>query len=309
MAGETGHSTAGANFGANVLTDIYLQKIFQDANRRKLVVVPLGKQADLPENMGKTVRWNRMVQPAALSTVAEGSVTTVTLTTVTVTSTLLDYAASYGYTRFMELTAISGTIPEIVETAGYQMALSAETITYSSALTDATQIDAGVGMTAETLRSAVAALDGADAVEHPMAAAKGLKYCGVFSPEQGYDMMGEGAPTWWQAKNSEVEASFRTPWGDSPASAALYNTIIKTSTVVTTQSASSEEFGYVVGGQAFGTVSLGPGTPMSPQVYITRPSERVDRAARDQGTIGTYMLYAAELLAAANSREIKSDIT
>lgn len=309
MAGEPGHSTAGSNFGPNVLTDVYLQKIFQDANRRKLVVIPLGKKADLPENMGKTVRWNRMVQPATLSTVAEGNVTSVTLTTVTVTATLLDFAASYSYSRFLELTAISGTIPEIVETAGYQMALTAETITYSSALTDATQIDAGTGMSAETLRSAVAALDGADAVDHPAATAVGLKYCAVMSPEQGYDMMGEGAPTWWQAKNTDVEATFRTPWAGTPASAGLYNTIIKTSTVVTTQSAASEEFGYVVGGEAFGTVSLGPGTPMSPAVFITRPSERVDRAARDQGTVGTYMLYAAELLAAANSREIKSDIT
>ena len=303
------HYTAATNFGANVLTTVYLQTMFEEANKRDFVVYPLGKVAALPEKMGKTVRWNRMAMPAVLSALTEDDPTTVTLTTTTVTSTLLDYGASYPYSRFLEMTAIQDTIPEIVSTAGYQFGLTCETVCYSSALTDATQIDAGVAMTADTLRTAVSTLDGLDAIKHPQAKALGGRYCAVFSPEQAYDMMGEGAPTWWQAKNNQVEATFQTPWDGTPAASMLYGTFIKTSTVVTTQSASSEEFGYVIGGAAFGTVSLGQGNPLSPRVVITTPEQRVDRAARDQGSIGTWGLFSAEMLNGNNLREIKSDIT
>lgn len=303
------HYTGASNFGPNVLTTVYLQKIFEEANKKKRIALPLGKEAQLPENMGKTVRWNRMVMPGTLSAVSEDTPTTVTLTTATVTATLLDYSATYPYSRFLELTAIEDTIPEIVSTAGYQVSLTADTICYSSALTNHTQISGGVAMTAEVLRSTVSTLDGLDAIPNPVAEALGGKYCATFSPEQAYDMMGEGAPTWWQAKNLQVEPTFKTPWDGTPASAMLYNTFIKTSTVITTQSSASNEFAYVIGGADFGTVFLGPGDPRSPRVIITTPEQRVDRAGRDQGTIGTWFLFAAALLNDNNGREISTAIT
>jgi hypothetical protein len=246
-----------------------------------------------------------------LSAVSDDTPTTVTITTATVTATLLDYSATYPYSRFLELTAIEDTIPEIVSTAGYQVSLTADTICYSSALTNFTQINGGVAMTAEVLRSSVSTLDGLDAVPNPVAEAMGGRYCATFSPEQAYDMMGEGAPTWWQAKNLQVEPTFKTPWDGTPASAMLYNTFIKTSTVVSTASLTSggQEFGYVIGGAAFGTVFLGPGDPRSPRVIITTPEQRVDRAGRDQGTIGTWFLFAAIDLNPNNARELATNIT
>lgn len=304
------YTTGLATFGANVVTPAYLQKIFEDPLHRDCVAVPLGKQADLPKGMGKTVRWNRMNNPTAATTaLTEGDpAEATTLTTATVTATLADYGTFYSYSEFLELTAISGTIPEIVEQCGYQAALTVETLVYQQALTDNTQIDAGTALAAENIRVASATLHGLDAPHHP-ASPGGAYYCGIFSPEQVYDMMGEGAPTWVQAKNKEIEGSMYGPWGGGTvANAAIYDVIIKASTVVTTQSASTEEFGYVIGKGNFGTAMVGPGTPISPAVYVTPPSARVDRPLRDQGTIGWKVYFVSELLYANTGREIKSDI-
>ena len=303
------YTTGLATFGANVLTPAYLQKLFEDPLHADLVVNPLGKEASLPMSMGKTVRWNRMNNPTAATTALTEADPTeaTTLTTATVTATLKDYGTFYSYSEFLELTAIPDTIPEIVSQCGYQAALTVETLNYQLALTDNTQIDAGLAMTAETVRTTVATIRGLDAKPHP--ATPGSAYfAAVMSPEQAYDMMGEGSPTWMQAKNRDIEAAMTLPWDQSPATSSLYGVLIKTSTVVTTQSASTEEFAYIIGKGNFGTVNIGPGSPMSPVVIATPPSARVDRPLRDQGTIGWKIYYAAELLNANTGREIKSDI-
>lgn len=299
-------STGTANFGPNVLTTVYLQKMFEDPLHADLIAYPLGKVADLPEGMGKTVRWNRMQNPSAQTTsIAEDTPGTTTLTTATVTATVADYGRQYVYSAFLEKTAIKDTIPEIVRQAGYEAALTVETLTYTQALTDATQIDAGVALTAETIRIGVATLEGLDAKRHPMC--NGF-FGGIFSAEQLYDMMGEGAPTWVQAKRGDLQAAMVTPWTGTPASAAIYNCLLKQSSVVTTQSAASEEFGYIIGKDSFGTVALTAGNLLSPRVVVTPPEARVDRATRDQGTIGWLVFYVSELLNANSIREIKSDI-
>ena len=304
------YTTGLATFGANVLTPAYLQKIFEDPLHADLIVEPLGKPADLPKGMGKTVRWNRMNNPTAVTTsLTEADPTeATTLTTATVTATLADYGTFYSYSEFLELTAISGTIPEIVEQCGYQAALSAETLAYIQALTDFTQIDAGTALAAENIRSTCAVLHGLNAKHHPKTPG-GAYYAGIFSPEQVYDMMGEGAPTWVQAKNKDIEGQMYGPWDGSVANGSIYDCMIKASTVVTTQSASSEEFGYIIGANSFGTAMVGPGSPMAPQVIVTKPSERVDRPLRDQGTIGWKIYLVHEMLNIANGRELKTDIT
>lgn len=306
-------ATGTSALGPNVLTPAYLQKIFEDPLHRDLKAVPLGKPADLPINMGKTVRWNRMQNPAAMTTslAEETDLSTtfaVTLTTATVTATVADYGAYYTYTDFLEQTAISGTIPEIVEQCGYQAALSVETLCYTQSLTDNTQIDAGVALTAESIRVACATLHGLDA-KHHRTTPGGAYYAGLFSPEQCYDMMGEGAPTWVQAKSRDIQAAMDKPWDETTATSSIYDCIIKMSTVVTTQSTGGEEFGYVIGNGNFGVAHIGAGSPMSPVVIVTPPSVRVDRALRDQGTVGWKIYFVSELLNAATGREIKTDIT
>jgi N4-gp56 family major capsid protein len=303
------YTTGLATFGANVLAPAYLQKIFEDPLHADLVATPLGKPADLPKGMGKTVRWNRMNNPTAATTaLTEGDPSeATTLTTATVTATLKDYGTFYSYSEFLELTAISGTVPEIVEQCGYQAALTVETLTYQLALTDNTQVDAGTALAADSIRTVLGTLHGLDAKHHPQTPG-GRYYAGIFSPEQVYDMMGEGAPTWVQAKQTTIEGGMYGPWDGTVANCSIYDCIIKASTVVTTQSAASEEFGYIIGKGNFGTAMIGPGTPMSPAVYITPPSARVDRPLRDQGTIGWKIYYSAELLYANTGREVKSDI-
>lgn len=303
------YTTGLATFGANVLTPAYLQKMFEDPLHADLVAHPLAKDADLPVGMGKTVRWNRMSNPVAATTALTEADPTeaTTLTTATVTATLKDYGTFYSYSEFLELTAIQDTIPEIVSQCGYQAALTVETLDFQLALTDNTQIDAGVAMTAETVRVAAATIRGLDAKPHPATPGGGY-YAGILSVEQAYDMMGEGSPTWMQAKSRDIEAALNLPWDQKPATSSLYGVLFKTTSVVTTQSAATEEFGYIIGKGNFGAANIGPGTPLSPKVIATPPSARVDRPLRDQGTIGWKIYYASELLNAATGREIKSDI-
>jgi N4-gp56 family major capsid protein len=302
-------STATANFGPNVLTPAYLQTVFQDPLHARLLTYELGKIADLPENMGKTVRWNKMANPAAATTsLAEDDPSTTTLTTVTVTATLADYGTKYVYSKFLELTALKQTIQQISSQAGYEAALTTDTLNFTQALTDATQVDAGVAMTAETVKTVCQTLQGLNCPPHPATPGEAF-LAGIFSPEQCYDMMSEGAPTWMQIKRQELAAAMRLPWRSQDATGAVYDAVIRMTTVVTSQSASSEEFGYIMGAGAFGVVSLGAGNPMSPTITLTPPSARVDRANRDQGTLGWLLFYVSELINGSCIREIKSDVT
>ena len=298
------HYTGATNWGANLLTDVYLQKKFITRLEKSLAMVPLGKMATLPEKMGKTVGWNLMSNPGALSALSEDNPTAVTLTTTYVTAVLGDYASNYPYTRFLELTATEDTIPEIVSAAGYQMALSWDTDTHV-AVASATQIDAGVAMTAETIRTASYTLDALNTQPHSKANGN---LVAVLGSEQCYDMFGEGAPTWVQAMRGDLESSMRTPVGsDGSVKSVIYGTMIRRSTNCV--QATNEEYGYIFGDEAFGVAMIGPGTPMSPQVYVTPPSARVDRAARDVGSVGSISFFVAKLLDANRIRELKSDVT
>lgn len=299
------HYTAAANFGANVLTDVYLQKKFIERLEASLAMVRLGKIATLPEKMGKTVGWNLMSNPAVLSALSEDNPTAVTLTTTYVTAVLLDYASNYPYTKFLEVTAAEDTIPEIVSAAGYQMALTWDTATHAS-VNAATQIDAGVAMTADVIRNASYVLDNLNVQGHPMTPS-GANLIAVLGSEQCYDMFGEGAPTWVQAMRGDLESSMRTPISGGQVKNVIYNTLIKRSTNCV--QTGNEEYGYIFGNEAFGVGMIGPGTPMSPQVYVTPPSARVDRAARDVGSIGSISFFVAKLLDANRIRELKSDVT
>jgi N4-gp56 family major capsid protein len=298
------HYTNTTNFGPNVLTDVYLQKKFQTRLEASLAMVLLGKNATLPEKMGKTVGWNLLSNPAALSALSEDNPTAVTLTTTYTTAVLLDYASNYPYTKFLELTAAEDTIPEIVSAAGYQMALTWDTATHT-AVNAATQIDAGVAMTAETVRKAAYVLDNLNVQPHSKANGN---LVAVLGSEQCYDMFGEGAPTWVQAMRGDLESSMRTPIGAAGSvKSVIYGVMIKRSTNCVI--ASSEEYGYIFGDEAFGVAMIGPGNPMSPQVYVTPPSMRVDRAARDVGSIGSISFFVAKQLDANRIRELKSDVT
>ena len=299
------HYTAATNFGTNVLTDVYLQKKFVKRLEARLAMTLLGKRAILPENMGKTVGWNMLSNPAALSAVTEDTPTAVTLTTTYTTAVLLDYASNYEYSKFLEITATPDTIDEIVGAAGYQMGLTWDTACHT-AVNAATQIDAGTAMTADVLRRAAYTLDNLNTQPHPSTPG-GAFLVAVLGSEQCYDMFGEGAPTWVQAKRGDLESAMATPMKDSVSSAAIYNVIIKRSQNCV--QATNEEYGYIFGDEAFGVAMVGPGSLMSPQVYVTPPSARVDRAARDLGSIGSISFFVAKQLDANRIRELKSDVT
>lgn len=320
------YTTGLANFGANVLPTVWVERTFVPVLRSRLQLVPLGRESSLIENNGKTVRWNIFTNPAADSgTVAEGGTPTndTQVTTTAITATLSEYGGYSEFSKFLVRTAISGTMEEIIQTLAYKAALSLDVVCMDGLVAASpTSIDAGVAMTADALRRAVADLQGAGqstlgyaaghvgAVEPHPKSPGGAFYCFVASPEAAWDMIGEGAPTWSQAKNDQIESNLRTPLEGTPASSAIYQAIVKITDAFQrdTGTAPDNDLNYLIGKDAFGTVSLASNI-MRPEVRVVMPDERIDRVLRNVGYASYWLLFASSVIDANRFTEVLSDAT
>ena len=302
--------TGSAEFGANLLQDMFHAKVFVSTLRRNLIALPLATMEDAARSSGKSVRWQFFSNPTAVVTpITEGATpgTGEDLTTTPIHGTMQEYGDYFDVSRFLMTTAASGTKEAIVEAAGYQAALSLDALVYQDALASTTNInDAGVAMTAEDIRIAVQGLKGADAKPHRNTPG-GRFYAGLLSIEAAYDMMGEGAPVWFQAKSSDFET---TPFVDTVPTAALYGCMIKTSTnvPVNTGATPDDDLNYIVADNSFGAVSIDSNL-MDPSVIITDPASRVDLPLRNAGTIGWIVWFDSALFDSNRVVEILSDVT
>jgi len=313
---QTGSSfahTGAANFGANLLQDMFHAKVFVKTLRRNLIALPLATMEDAPRSSGKSVRWQFFSNPIAATTPISEGVTPGTgenLTTTPVHGVMQEYGDFFDVSRFLMTTAASGTKEAIVESAAYQAALTLDALVYSDSLGGTTTIDnAGVAMTAEDVRGAVQTLKQNDAKPHRNTPG-GRFYAGLFSVEAAYDMMGEGAPVWFQAKSSDFESALVTPFDDTVPTAALYGCMIKTSTNVPRDTGVSpdDDQNYIVADNSFGAVSIDSNL-MSPSVIITDPASRVDLPLRNAGTIGWIVWFDTALFDSNRVVEILSDAT
>jgi len=288
-------------------------KRFVETLRANLVALPLGTFEDAPRSSGKTVRWQFFSNPTPATTpLTEGSTpgTSEDLTTTPVTGVMAEYGDYFDVSRLLLTTAVSGTKEAIVEAAAYQAALSLDTLVYTDSLGDTTITnDAGTAMKAEDIRIAVQRLKQNNAKPH-RSTPGGKFYCGLLSVEAAYDMMGEGAPVWFQAKSSDYESALTTPFEGTVPTAALYGCIIKTSTNIQRDTSTSpdNDLNYIVADNSFGVVSIDSDL-MDPRVIITDPEQRVDLPLRNAGTVGWIVWFATNAFDSNRIIEILSDAT
>lgn len=298
-AARTYQGAAGAG-ALGAVQDVYLEKQFLRFLRRKLVAVPLAMRSTIPENSGKTVRWNFFVAPTTAvanltnNTTTEGTTPAVgTAYTITsVTGTLSEFQNYLDYSRVFQLISLAGSVDQIAEVMAYEAAMTFDAFVIDGANATSTTVDAGAAMSADALRQAVAKLENNNALPNP-ATPGGAFYAGIFSAEAAYDMMGEGAPVWFQAKSTDYQAALTTPWDGSTATSALYKCLVKVSNNIIV--ASSADYNLVVADQGIGAAAIGT-DPMGPRVIHTRPDENVASPTRNFGTIGWWGLFAGGLL-------------
>jgi len=324
MAAPVRLTSALANFGPNVLPDVYVEARFIRALRRKLFIASLGKPSTLPEKGGKKVRWNILLKEANFydDTVAdnftvegddpEGG----SFTTAKPEVTLIELGRTYDYSKFMQLTAVSGTLDEVIDEVGHQAGAIIDRKAGNALAAATNSTDEGVSFTAEALRKAVAKLKGAAQTEanrlevdtHPSTPG-GQFYCALLTPEQAYDMLGEGAPTWVQAKDEQFRRALTTPFMDDYSS-ELYGAIVKVTNNIprVTGPVPDDEVAEVFGKDALLTAALDTSV-IQPRVIITPPESKTDAPARNRGTIAWWALFEAVISEQQRVQEIVTDAT
>ncbi len=302
---------------ANLLQDVFLYKRFIEALRKSLVVAGLGAHEDVKHSTGKTCRWQYFANPVAFPTaLAEGAdpTTPSDLATTAITASILEYGQYYELAKLFLSTAASGTQAEIVDAAGYAGSLTLDTLAYTLALQDCTNTnDINAGLDLATVRLSCSEISTNNAMYHPKSDG-GNYYILILSPEQMYDLMGQvkdysgtASETTWadiHATDDGVRGAANKPF--TGAARFVYEAQIVKSTNV--QQVSSEELAYLLGKDAFGSLSL-DGDLMNPRVIVTNPEERVDKPLRNSGTVGVHMMAAFELIDSNRVVEIKSNVT
>lgn len=300
-------STA-ATLGQKAVVDVYLQKKFIEELRKRLIITPLGVEADLPTSSGSKVRWLLFGNPTTatgITPITEGTDPTedASITLSGIESTLQEYGNYVQYSKFLKLVAINGTIDRLARGMAYKAKLIIDTLTFDTLEGAATTRDAGAAMSANFLLGQVRALVEADVMPHPTSPS-GSDFVYVCTAEQAFDMMGEGNPAWYQVKDTQHPAMVNPMKGDV-ASSALYGAIVRISTNAPT--VASEDYSYLLGDEAFGTVSLDSNL-MDPTIIHTRPDENIPAPARNRGVLAFWFLYASKLIDEVRFREIKSDV-
>jgi len=299
-----------ANFGGNVLQSVYLERFLSALRLNTGITYPLGRKGTLPRGAGKTVRWQFMNQPAAAADVSAegGDPNEAALTSTTATGTLAEFGAIIPYSRLLTSTALSGTKEEMLDALGYQAALSVESriiIELAAATTLVT--DAGTAMTADALRISAQKL--VNLGNRPPDASAPY-FCFVGSTEACYDMIGEGAPTWVQAKSRDVEASLLTPLTGSPQTAGVWGCLVKLSQNITRDTAATpdDDLNLLIAKDAFGVSDLDYNASQ-PQVIDTPPEESYHVPARNRGCMAWLLFFKAKLARENSIVIVKSDAT
>lgn len=292
---------------SNLYNNAFLEKTFVSSLKRKLLVAKYGKDSTITQGVGATVvRWQYFAVPSALTTaLTEGSdpANSTDHTTTTATATLAEYGGFTDFSRFLNETALSGTMEKFAEMLGYQGALTVDTLAISEVDNTSTVVDSLTALTADNVRLGVRALEVNDAQFRPETG--GQTYVGFFHADSLYDMLGEGNPAWFQAKNDQITQASEKPFRDTMPSAGVYNTVLyKTNNV---QNVSSEYLNVIIADEAFGVAALNTNT-MQPALIRTMPNELVSAPVRNRGTIGWRVVFAVKLFDSNRATVVKADI-
>ncbi len=297
------------------MQDVYLEKRFLQMLNIKLVAARLGTPAMLPDHVGKTARWIFLTAATAVvATIDEGQdPSSESAPTINEVDEVMDeFGSFFEYSKWYKRTAHAAMFVEFIDWAGYQGALSYDTLVHTTALADTSNTqDAGTAMTAEAIRTAVANMHGNNIIPHSIAAASGASFCGLLSSEAAFDMIGEGSPTWSQAKEENVATALQTPFGGDPTTSVLYDCIIKRDNNVQRDTTTSpdDDLNYLVGKDAFGVVALQGMNAIAPEVVVIRPEENVAKKLKNAGSVGWNGFWGTEMLQSNAIREILSDAT
>lgn len=297
--------TGTSNLGANVVGSEWIERVFVKALRSKLLFTILGRQSTMPEGVSKVVRWQFFDNPSAVSAATEGTDTTdsTDYTTTTAEATLQEFNGFTKFSRFLTKTAVSGTIEEFTIGAGYQAGLTMDTQCQVALAAATNTNDVGTALAAEDLRVAASELSTNDAEYHPSTPGSQF-FCFIGTPAAASDMLGEGAPAWFQAKSSDYQAALVTPFRDTPASAAIYDVMVKRSTNI--QTSGGDDVMYLMAKDSFGVAKLDTDT-LNPRVVPTMPEENVASPTRTFGTIGWWILFASIIIDNNRLVEILAD--
>ncbi len=293
---------------SNILNTEFFAKRWLEVLREELLCLPLAVKENAPRNSGKQVAWTRMANTTAKTTpLSEGNdppVPTDLVATV-INATLQEFGAYFEPAKLFISTAVSGTMTEIVEAAAHEAAITLDTLCFTQALQDTTDInDLSADLTASALLAATQTLNGNAAKPH-RATPGGAFYAGIFSANSLFEMMNDGTPTWSAVKRDDFAASWLKPFTGTPVTAALYGILPKISQNI--QNDGTDELNYVIADQGFGAVSI-DGDMMAPRVIITSPEERTDKPLRNSGTVGWWAAFASELLDSNQVVEILTTI-
>lgn len=310
---QTGNIQLASTGNATLTRTEFDAGTFVEALKKNLITAPMGRRNDIPRHGGLTMRWQYFTMPTATTTaLAEGADQTnsVDMDATAVTATIATYGDFFELSDIFEISTISGTRQEFVKAAGYQAALTVDTLCHTGALAEATNTnDAGTALTAGDLNLAARELAANNAQFHP-GTPGGRFFCGIFSAEACYDLVNEGSPTWYQAKAQAFEDNLTTPMQNTPASAAVHNVMVKMSTNVQVDTSASpdHDVNYVLAKDAFGVTSLDSNI-MQPEILIVPASPSHASPLGMRSTIGWKVRFATTLIDASRSVEVLTDKT
>jgi len=293
---------------SNILNTEFFAKRWLEVLREDLICLPLAVKENAPRNSGKQVAWTRMANVTAKTTpLAEGADPTspTDLVATIINATLQEFGAFFEPAKLFISTAVTGTMTEIVEAAAHEAAITLDTLCFTQALQDTTDInDPSAILDANEFAIAATTLN-ANAAKPHHATPGGAFYAGIFGAKQLFDMVNEGTPAWSAVKRDDFAASWINPMRGTPVTAALFGILPQISHNI--QNDGTDDLGYVLGDQSFGAVSI-DGDMMAPRVIITTPEERTDKPLRNSGTVGWWAAFASELLDSNQTVEILSTI-
>lgn len=301
----------GASSKGGVMQDVALEPFLSALRTNTNIMYRLGKRGTLQKGSGINIRWQFVNQPAAVTanvSAEGGDPAEATITTTAVNALLEEFGAVVPYSRLLISSALSGTKEELLAALGYQAALSVEArCTIEVATASTLTVNAGTAWTADGLRQAAQLLVNLGNVPPPASAPY---FAFVGSTEACYDMIGEGAPTWVQAKSRDVESAMLTPLDGTPPTSNVYGCAVKLSQSITrdTTTAPDDDLNFLIAKDAFGISDLDFNASL-PQVVDTPPEMSVHVPARNRGYMAWLLFFKAKL-ARGNSVVIcKSDAT
>ena len=303
--------------GDVVLKTEFFVKRFLEPFRKMLVGVELANREQLPRGEGKVMKWvlpNEEPTGGPTTLITEGidPADSWAFGFTTVSATIEQRGAYFELTDMVDKVAIDGTNTSYVDASSYHARLVLDDLIQAELATwaGATQ-DAGAAITAEELRKGAVALRQLKVPRSPATPGSAF-YCFLGSVESGYDLVGEGAPAWFQAKQTaELQANLTSPLSGTPSTTAIYDVIVKTSDNVKRDTAVSpdDDINFLLGKDAFGISELSP-SGATPEVII-KPSAQGGLASplNLRGIIGWKMHLKVKGLRSASVRKMLSDAT